>query len=105
MRLGFDLAAQVLDVGVDGPSAGVDGDAVDRLEQLAAGEHPSWCGGHVRQEVELRGGQLDGTAVDLHRALHRVDDETADDDRPLVVRRGWRLVAARPGCGPAARGG
>ncbi len=48
------------------------------------------------EEVELRGGQLDGPAVDLHRALDRVDDETADDDRPLVIDR----VADSPQHGP-----
>src|SRR5262245_10887266 len=37
-RVGLDLAAQVLDVGVDGALVGLERDPVEGVEQLSAGE-------------------------------------------------------------------
>ena len=58
-RVGLDLAADVLDVGVDRPLVRLEGHAVDRVEQLRAREDAPGLARQRRQQLELGGGQLD----------------------------------------------
>ena len=91
-------------MGVDGPRPGVDGDAVDGLQQLAPGEHPIGrarpCGraGRTRTPSASTAGRRRSTD-----APRRVDDEAAE-----VTGRssstGGAPRAARPARAPAARG-
>src|SRR4029079_9829275 len=60
--LGLELAPDVLDVGVDRPLVRLERDPVDGVEQLGAGEDPAGLGGERREELELRGRQLDRAA-------------------------------------------
>ncbi len=57
-RIRLELAADVLDVGVDRALVRLEGDAVDLVQQLRAREDPPGLAGHGRQERELGGGQL-----------------------------------------------
>src|SRR5918995_7283172 len=65
-RLRLDLAAQVLDVGVDRPLIRLEGDAVQHVEQLSPREDASRLPGHRGQQLELAGGELYRPAVDGH---------------------------------------
>src|SRR5581483_12121485 len=49
VRVGLDLAADVLDVRVDGALVGLHRDAVDGVEELRPGEHPTGLARHVEQ--------------------------------------------------------
>ena len=62
---------------------GFHGDPVKLLEQLSAREHATRRGGHQGEQVELRGGQLDRLGADRDAATHRIDDQVADDQRPV----------------------
>src|SRR5262245_32877269 len=71
--LGLDLAADVLHVGIDRALVGLDRHAVHRVEQLPAGEHASGFGDQGGQELELGGGEFDGSTADRHPHLAGVD--------------------------------
>src|SRR5213592_2089459 len=60
----FDLPADVLHVCVDGPLVGFEGHAVNRVEQLAASEHPAGLADERGQELELRRSEIDGALAD-----------------------------------------
>src|SRR5215210_1177199 len=54
---GLDLLAEVLHVGVDRPLVGLEGDPVDRVQELAAGEDATGLTYHRGQELELGRGE------------------------------------------------
>ena len=64
--------------------------AVDRVEQLVAGQHPAVGLEQRGQEPELDGGQRRQPAVDPDLVALAVDDEVAVADRALDVRPGRR---------------
>ena len=67
-RVRLELPAEVLDVRVDRPLVRLEGDAVDGVEQLRAGEDAARLAGHRGQQRELGRRQLDGRARDRRPA-------------------------------------
>ena len=65
-------------MGVDRPLVGLEGDAVDRVQELAAGEHPARLADHGRQELELGRGELDRPAADRDPHAGQVDLDVGD---------------------------
>src|SRR5262245_5899962 len=63
-RLGLDLPADVLDVGIDGALVGLERDTVNRVQQLRSGEYATGLSGHRRKQLELSGCQLDTSPTD-----------------------------------------
>src|SRR5438876_3686960 len=57
-RVGLELAADVLHMRVDRALVGLEGDAVDRVEELRAREHAARRARERREELELRGREL-----------------------------------------------
>ena len=55
LGLGLELAADVLDMGVDGSLVRFKGNAMDRLEQLSAGEDPARLASEGMKEIEFGG--------------------------------------------------
>ena len=98
-RVGLDLAAQVLDVRVDGALVRVEGDAVERVEELGTGEDPAGPCGHRGQQPELGRRQVDDRAGHLGAHARQVEDDVAGrgSSRPT------RAAGPRDG-GPRARG-
>ena len=94
---GLDLLAQVLDVGVDRPLVGLEGDAVDRVQELAAGEHPARLADHGGQELELGRGELDRPAADRDPHAGKVDLDVGD---PRHLRPAGRCRLGPPQDGP-----
>lgn len=81
MRIRFDLAADVLDVCVDGAFVGLDCHAVHCVEQLRTGEDATGLARHTEQKLELRRRQLDAPAVNrCHHARDVQLDTLADLD-------------------------
>src|SRR5438093_6754379 len=72
-RGGLDLPPDVLHVRVDGALVRLDGDAVDRVEQLGPGEHAAGLADQRGEEVELRRCEVDRPAFDRHTHPEDVD--------------------------------
>ena len=51
----------IFDVRVDGALVGLEGHAVQRVQQLGAGENPTRRAGEGREERELAGGERTGS--------------------------------------------
>src|SRR5262245_39386999 len=79
-RLRLELAANVLDVGVDRPLVRLEGDAVDRVEELGPGEDPAGLRRERRQQLELRGGEIDRTTGDVDPHPRQVERDVAGTD-------------------------
>lgn len=87
-RIRFELAPDVLDVGVDRAIERVDLDAADGVEQLRAREHPARLAGERREQLEFGPGQVE--AIEVRQA--QVED----------VRSGRRDRAIASASGPVA---
>ncbi len=73
MWVALDLAANVLDVRVDGALVRFHGHAVDRVEQLGASEDAARLARHVKEQLELCRRQVDAPPID--GCLHSRDVE------------------------------
>ena len=80
---------------VDRPLVGVEGDAVERVEELGAGEDPAGPGGHRRQQPEFGRGEVDDRAGHLGPHPGHVEDDVAGVDR--LGRLGRAVRAAEDG--------
>src|SRR6185503_18173698 len=86
----LELAADVLDVRVDGALVALEGHAVHRVEKLGAGEDAAGLSGHRHEDLELGRGQVHRAARDRGPQPRRVEKELADLevlarlDRPLA---------------------
>jgi len=78
--VGLDLAAQPVDVAVDGVLVPVMAITPHEVEQLRAGVDAAWVLGKLHEQVELTRGQIDGTARNAHAALRAFDDDVACRD-------------------------
>src|SRR5205823_9623189 len=99
VRIRLDLAAQVLDVRVDGALIGLERNPANRTQQLSAAEDTPWLAHHGRQQLELGWRQLDPAPADRQLHAWHVELDVADADQV-----GWlagRLSAAqhRPNTG------
>src|SRR6266508_333607 len=85
----LELLADVLDMGVNRPLVGLERDAVDRVQELATGEHAARLAHQRRKELELGRGQLDRPAGDrdAHAADVDLDIGHPEDLRPAGPRR------------------
>src|SRR5205823_13366744 len=93
VRIRLDLAAQVLDVGVDGAFVGLERNPASRTQQLSAAEDTPWLAHHGRQQLELGWRQLDPAPADRQLHARHVELDVADADQV-----GWlagRLTAAQ----------
>ena len=84
-RIRLELAADVLDVGVDCPLVRFEGNPVKSIEQLRAGEDPARLGGQGRQQLELGWCQLDLVIAELSSHPKWVENELARPDDRLVA--------------------
>jgi hypothetical protein len=67
-------------VGVDGPLEGLEGDAVDRVKELAPGQDAPGLAREGEQELELGRREVDPTAADGHPQPRYVQLQVADAD-------------------------
>src|SRR4051794_14909157 len=99
-RVVLDLATDVHHMRVDGPFGDVVGGAVDLLEQLTPGEHPTRAAHHGQQQVELDRGHLHLDPAQGHLvAFGRHDQVTAAGGRPRGVGAGPAAAQYRPNPG------
>src|SRR5579863_2265521 len=84
MGVAFDLAAQVLDVRVDGAFVAVELVPSDAVDQLGPGVHASWIARKRGDEPPLGGGECDGLALNRDLAALVVNDERPGSEAPLA---------------------
>ena len=96
----LELATEVLHVAVDRPLVRLEAEAVDRVEELAAGEDPARLARQRREEVELGRRQRHGAA-----RRRRPDGGARSTSRsPATSRSAGRGRRLRRGAGPRGPG-
>src|SRR5438094_10321623 len=78
VRIRLDLAAQVLDVRVDGALIGLERNPANRTQQLSAAEDTPWLAHHGRQQLELGWRQLDPAPADRQLHARHVELDVAE---------------------------
>lgn len=56
LRLRFQLAAEILDMGIDCPFVGLERHAMDGFEQLSSREDPARLASESMEQIEFGGG-------------------------------------------------
>src|SRR5919109_4097567 len=87
----LQLASDVLHVCVDRALVRLERDAVERVEELRAGEHAPRFARERRHESELRRREIDRSAAGGHAHARDVELDVADAD--LLAARRWSLGA------------
>src|SRR5262245_53043750 len=76
--VGFDLLAQVADMGVDHSVGYEDGSPPDLIQELLPGEHRAALLDERRQELEFNGGHVHGPTLPAQLEAAEIDFEVAE---------------------------
>src|SRR5262249_34618008 len=90
MRIGFNLAANVLYVRIDGTVKRFPFLAADGIEQLPAREHAPGVTSQRRQQLKLSGGQVERSSRSRGGHPRDVKRQIADAETPAV----WALAGS-----------